>query len=210
MPPPRPPAGLDAPHSFVISLAEPPAGPARAAEPLPAVPRTDIAANHPRTQVLAINQGLAWSQNIGNDAEMLAIAKAMGTAPGQGRRTLLVAAGVAVVGLIVGGVFLGDEVKGMITRAVTGQAQTLGVIVVKTRPSPEDIILDGKSRGGGNKKITNVDVDVPHTIVVRPRGMAEIRVDIAPTDFKDDEGTRTWTLEKDLLAPPVTPDGGSK
>jgi hypothetical protein len=45
---------------------------------------------------------------------------------------------------------------------------------------------------------------------VRPRGMAEIRVDIAPTDFKDDEGTRTWTLEKDLLAPPVTPDGGSK
>jgi tRNA A-37 threonylcarbamoyl transferase component Bud32 len=210
MPAPKPPADLDAPHSFVISLAEPPGGPARAPEPLPAVPPTNVAASHPRTQVLAINQGLAWSQNIGNDAEMLAIAKAMGTAPGQGRRTLLVAAGVAVVGLVVGGVFFGDEVKGMVTRALTGRSQALGVIVVKTRPSPEDIILDGKSRGGGNKKITNVDVDVPHALVVKPRGMAEIRVDIAPTDFKDDEGTRTWTLERDLLAPPVTPDGGLK
>jgi hypothetical protein len=43
--------------------------------------------------------------------------------------------------------------------------------------------------------------------------MAEIRVDIAPTDFKDDDGTRTWTLEKDLLAPPApapAPTGGSK
>jgi len=216
MPAPKPPADLDAPHSFVISLAEPPGGPARAPEPLPALPPTNVAASHPRTQVLAVNQGLAWSQNIGNDAEILAIARAMGTAPGQGRRTLLVAAGVAVVGLIVGGVFFGDEVKGMITRAVTGQSQTLGVIVVKTRPSPEDIILDGKSRGAGNKKITNIDVDVPHTIVVKPRGMPEIRADIAPADFKDDEGTRTWTLEKDLLAPPTPapspapPEGGSK
>ena len=209
MPAPRPPAGLDAPHSFVISLADPAAAPARAAQPLPSVPRTDIAANHPRTQVLAINQGLAWSQNIGNDAELLAIAKAMGTAPGQGRRTLLVVAGVAVVGLVCGGVLFGDELKGTITRALTGRSQTLGVIVVKTRPSPEDIVLDGKSRGGGNKKITNVDVDVPHALVVKPRGMAEIRIDIAPADFKDDEGTRTWTLEQDLPAPPATP-GGSK
>lgn len=102
----------------------------------------------------------------------------------------------------------------MVTRAVTGQSQTLGVIVVKTRPSPDDIILDGKSRGAGNKKITNVDVDVPHTLIVKPRGHPEIRAEIAPADFKDDDGTRTLTLEKDLLAPP-TPvpapiDGGTK
>jgi hypothetical protein len=213
MPAPKPPADLDAPHSFVISLAEPPGVPARAPEPLPMVPRAEGGAIHPRTQVLAVNQGLAWSQNIGNDAELLAIAKAMGTAPGQGRRTLLVAAGVAVVGLALGGVFFGGEVKGMVTRALTGQTQTLGVIVVKTRPSPQDIILDGKSRGGGNKKFTNIDVDVPHTLVVKLPGMAEIRFDIAPTDFKDDDGTRTWTLEKDLLAPPApapAPPGGSK
>jgi hypothetical protein len=181
---------------------------------LPAVPRTDVVASHPRTQVLAVNQGLAWSQNIGNDAELLAIAKALGTAPGQARRTALIAAGVAVVAVVVGGVVFGGEVTGMITRAVTGQSQTLGVIVVKTRPSPDDIILDGKSRGAGNKKITNVDVDVAHTLIVKPRGMAEIRADIAPADFKDDEGTRTWTLEKDLLAPPTpapsAPEGGTK
>lgn len=202
MPAPKPPAVIDAPHSFVISLAEPPGGaPTRAPEPLP-VPRGDVGANHPRTQVLAMNEGLAWSQNIGDDAEIIAIARAMGTAPGQGRRAALVLAGLAVVGLVVGGVVFGDEVRGMIARAMSGQSQNLGAIIVKLRPSPEDIILDGKSRGGGNKKITNVDLDVAHRLVVKPKGMEPIVLELAPADFKDDDGGRTYTMERDLTAPP--------
>jgi len=193
----HPPAEIDAPHSFVISIDD--SGLAtRAPEPLPAVVVDD---RHPRTQVLAMNQDLSWSHRIGQDAELLAIAKASGTAPGQTRRALLTAAVVAVVVVVAGLFVAADEVKSMVERAVQGRAQRLGVIVVKTRPSPDEIVLDNKSRGSGNKKLTNVDVDVVHELVVKPRGQPEFRITLQPTDFVELDGIPTWTLERDLLPP---------
>jgi serine/threonine protein kinase len=199
--PPRPPAELDAPHSFVISLDD--AGVSnRAPEPLPPVA---VAQSQPRTQVLAINQGLSWSNQIGQDAELLAIAKATGTAPGQTRRTAVLVAAVIGIALAIGLATAGDEVKSIVERAVGGRTQRLGVIIVKTRPSPEDIVLDGKSRGSGNKKLTNVDVDTPHELVVTPRGQPTVRVSLSAADFVEVDGTPTWTLERDLVAPAPPP-----
>jgi serine/threonine protein kinase len=199
--PTRPPAELDAPHSFVISLDDA-AVANRAPEPLPPVA---VAQSQPRTQVLAMNQDLSWSNQIGQDAELLAIAKATGTAPGQTRRTAVLVATVIGIVIAIGLAIAGDEVKSIVERAVEGRTQRLGVIIVKTRPSPEDIVLDGKSRGSGNKKLTNVDVDVPHELVVTPRGQPTLRVNLSAADFVEVDGTPTWTLERDLMAPRPPP-----
>ena len=208
MPVPRgAPANIDAPHSFVISLADsPPASPESRAAPLPLPGQADRLVSAPRTQVLAQNQALEWSNNVGNDAELLAIAKAMGTAPGQGRRILLVAAAIVAVAVVVGGVAFGGELTAMVGRAVSGREQTLGEIVVKIRPSPDDIVLDGKSRGGGNKKFKNIDVDVPHRLVVTPRGMDPIVQELMRADFKvADDGGLAFTMDKDFASPPSPP-----
>jgi serine/threonine protein kinase len=208
MPVPREaPAVIDAPHSFVISLADSPLGPPESrAAPLPLPGQADRLVSAPRTQVLAQNQALEWSQNVGNDAELLAIAKAMGTAPGQGRRILLVATAIVAVAVVVGGVAFGGELTAMVGRAVSGREQTLGEIVVKIRPSPDDIVLDGKSRGGGNKKFKNIDVDVPHRLVVTPKGMDPIVQELMRADFKvADDGGLAFTLDKDFAAPPAPP-----
>ena len=198
------PADVDDDHSFVISLAE--AQAPRAPEPLP-VPSSPASAGDlamPRTQVLAQNRKLDWSQNIGNDAELLAIAKAMGTAPGLGKRSVLYAAlGAVVVVAVVFGVF-GEEVLAMIDRARTGKDQEVGIVVVKTRPTPDDVILDGKSRGAGNKKIMNVDLNAPHRLIVKPKGMDPIVREVTRADFVPaDDGTPTFVLEKDFTPPPV-------
>lgn len=205
MPLPRhAPANIDAEHSFVISLAEARA-PARAPEPLP-MPSTSVSPGEamPRTMVLAQNSHLDWSANIGGDAELLAIAKAMGTAPGLGRRSVLyAAAGTVVVAGLVFGLF-GGELKAMVERALAGKGQEVGVLIVKTRPTPDDVVLDGKSRGPGNKKIANVDIDQPHRLVVKPKGMDPIIREITKADFvPGDDGAPTFVLEKDFTPPPV-------
>lgn len=205
MPLPRhAPANIDAEHSFVISLAEARA-PARAPEPLP-MPSTSVSPGEamPRTMVLAQNSHLDWSANIGGDAEMLAIAKAMGTAPGLGRRSVLYAAvGAVVVAGLVFGLF-GGELKAMVDRAMAGKGQEVGVLIVKTRPTPDDVVLDGKSRGPGNKKIANVDIEKPHRLIVKPKGMDPIIRELSKADFvPGDDGAPTFVLEKDFTPPPV-------
>ncbi len=202
MPQPRhAPADLDADHSFVISLAEQ-LLPQRAPEPLPSSPATAGEMTMPRTQVLAQNRKLEWSQNIGNDAEMLAIARAMGRAPGAGRRTVLYAAIAAVVVGLGSFVLAGDEIAAMLERASSGKGQQVGVVIIKTRPAPDDIVLDGKSRGAGNKKITNVDLDAGHRLIVKPKGMDPIVRELVRADFVvGDDGAPTFVLEKDFAAP---------
>jgi hypothetical protein len=205
MPVPRhAPANLDAEHSFVISLAEA-RPPARAPEPLP-MPSTSVSPGEamPRTMVLAKNEHLDWSANIGGDAELLAIAKAMGTAPGLGRRSALYAiVGTVVVAGLAFGLF-GGELKSMVERAMAGKGQEVGVVIVKTRPTPDDVVLDGKSRGAGNKKIANVDIEKPHSLVVKPKGMDAIVRELTKADFTPgDDGTPTFVLEKDFTPPPV-------
>jgi hypothetical protein len=173
--------------------------------PLPTTSVAAVAA-HPRTQVLAQNARLEWSQNIGDDAELLALARAMGSAPGAGRRTVAVGLAVAV-GLIVAVVALaGDEVAAVARRAFRGQPQELGTIVVKVRPAPDDVVLDGRSRGPGNKKIANVDLAEPHQLIVRPRGLDPLVRELTRADFADSvDGVPTFSLEKDLQAAPDAP-----
>ncbi len=199
MPQTAAPAVADADHSFVISLAEK-TEPMRQLAPLPATSAKEMA-THPRTLVLAKNDRLSWVNHVGDDAELLAIARAMGSAPGQGQRSAaLVAAGAVVV---VAAVWFGfrDELSAMVGRAFSGKAQELGVIVVKLRPTPEDVDLDGKSRGAGNKKITNVDLDEGHRLIIKPRNMDRIVQELTRADFKaGDDGTLTFVFEKDFTA----------
>lgn len=200
MPMPVAPAVVDADHSFVISLAGEKVPPRQLA-PLPMPPATSAKemASHPRTQVLAKNEQLTWSNNIGDDAEMLAIAQAMGSAPGQGLRSAAMAGAVVVVVALVALVGFGGELKAIAARAMSGKQQEVGVIIVKMRPTPEDVILDGKSRGAGNKKIANVDVDEPHRLIVKPRNMDPIVQELTRADFKPaDDGVATFLLEKDF------------
>ena len=205
MPLPVAPAVVDADHSFVISLAgdnkEPPAQLA----PLPMPPSTSAKemASHPRTQVLAKNEQLAWTGNVGNDAELLALARAMGSAPGQGLRSAAIAAAVVAVVALVLVVGFGGELQAIAERALSGKQQELGVIIVKLRPTPEDVNLDGKSRGAGNKKIANVDVNQPHRLIVKPRNMDPIVQELTRADFKPaDDGAPTFLLEKDFTPRP--------
>ena len=205
MPMPVAPAVVDADHSFVISLAADPKEPPRQLAPLPVAPSTSAKemATHPRTQVLAKNDQLAWTGNVGADAELLAIAKAMGSAPGQGKRTLALAAAAAVVVVVIAMIGAGDELSAIAARAMSGKQQELGVIIVKFRPTPEDVILDGKSRGGGNKKIANVDVGEAHRLIVKPRNMDPIVHELTRADFKPaDDGAPTFLLEKDFTPRP--------
>ena len=200
--PKQAPARVDAEHSFVISLADQKLE--RAPEPLPTTAIVRDKREGPKTQVLAQNQRLDWSQNIGNDAEILAIAQAMGTAPGQGKRTLMLAAGVVAVVAIVLSIAFGGEMLATVQRAFAGKTQKVGTIIVKTRPSPDDVIIDGESKGPGNKKVVNVDIDAPHRIVVKPNGHDPIVREITRKDFDDGlDGTPTFVLEKDYKAPPV-------
>lgn len=209
MPMPTAPANIDADHSFVISLADAKPAPQPLA-PLPSMPATSAKemAAHPRTQVLAKNDNLGWSGNVGEDAEMLAIAKAMGSAPGQTRNTLAIAAGLVLLLAVVGVVAAGPEIKATLERALSDKQQVVGTVVVKFRPPAEDVILDGKSRGAGNKKITNVDINESHRLIVKPKGMDPIVQELTKADFSmGDDGVPLFTLEKDFTPkPPDAPE----
>jgi hypothetical protein len=198
------PAAVDDDIGFVVSVVDdgPPV-------PLSPLPNTGVQADGgpPRTHVLAQNGALAWSQNIGDDAELLAIARAVGNAPGTGRRSLLLAAAVFAVVVTGTAALLGDELRAVADRAARGQAQTLGTIVIKVRPTPEEVVLDDRSRGAGNKKITNVDVDQPHRLVVRVPGQDAVVLELTRADFvPTTEGTPTFALERNL-ATTSTPPG---
>ncbi len=205
----------DADHAFVISLASDPgivgaADPLRPKKPLTALeplPRTRVTTGvqgpaSPRTQVLAQNAKVSWAGEIGADAELLAIAKATGVAPGQTRNRLLM--GVGVIALILVPVvfwFLPDIIS-TVERAVEGRKLRPGAIVVKTIPSGAEVILDGEKRGVTNISIKGIDPDSNHQLVVVPTGKEPIQIEFTPTDFKPIDGLPTYTFERNFEAPP--------
>lgn|GEM_PF-6066998 len=197
------PAGDDDDVGFAVSVVD-----KRAPVPLAPLP---AAAKHPdaappRTQVLAQYGALAWSQNVGDDAELLAIARAVGSAPDAGRRSLLAAAAV-VLALGAGALALpGDDLRVAADRAIRGRPRTLGTIVVEVRPPPDDVLLEDKSRGAGQKKITNVDVDVLHRLVVQSRGRPALARELSRADFVDGaDGTPMSSWEGDPGEAPALP-----
>jgi serine/threonine protein kinase len=195
--PQAPAAGLDAAHSFVISLVDAKAD-ARPAAPLPSVSADEVTRGT-RTQILAQNAAVDWAQEIGDDAEMLALLKATGAHPSSGLRTLLAAAAVALVGLGLVYAFFGAEITGTIKRAVSGQKAELGVIVVKTIPSGAEVTLDGKSKGKTNLKVQGVDVNEAHRLVVKPKERDAFVIELERKDFEEGEdGRPTYVFERDL------------
>lgn len=201
MPMPAAPAGnIDAAHSFVISLAGPPSTKEPAA-PLPVVSADSVSKGH-RTQVLAQNEKVGWAGEIGEDAEMLALLKATGAHPASGRRTLLAAGLVAVVIAVVVMAAAGPDMARAARRALAGTKAEPGVVVVKTAPSGAAVVLDGKSKGKTNLKIQGVDTSEPHRLVVKPKDMDAIVIEIEKKDFvQGEDGWPTYVFERDFTPP---------
>lgn len=195
--PQAPAAALDASHSFVISLAEPSRAPTEPIAPLPQISLDDASHGH-RTQVLAQNSSVGWAAQIGDDAELLALMKATGAHPAAGRRTMLIAAGLLAVVLVVVFAFFGDTITTVVKRAVSGQKAEPGVLVLKTIPSGAEVTVDGKAKGKTNIKLTGYDTNEPHRIVVKPAGQEPIVVEITKADFQaGEDGWPTYVLERD-------------
>lgn len=194
--PAAPAADLDASHSFVISLAEQ-QKPQRAA-PLPVVSAASVSKGH-RTQVLAMNNGVGWAGEIGEDAEMLALLRATGAHPASGRRTLLAAGVVALVVAVIVFAVAGDDISKMFKRAVSGQKAEPGIVVVKTIPSGADVVLDGKNKGRSNMKITGVETNDAHRLVVKPKDKEPFIIELEKKDFVEGEGGfPTYVFERDF------------
>ncbi len=202
------PAGDE--NTFVIALAsDPPEKGAGAPRPLEPLPRSSHSAGPPKTNVLAQNADLSWSASIGNDAELLALARASAVAPGQLRNRFAIVAAAVVVLLVPVLAFYGPDLVDTVGRAIEGKTLRPGALVAKTRPSGAEVILDGKSRGQTNLKLTGVDPDSPHQLVIKPSdppGMDPIVLEITPADFKPEDGLPTYTFDRDFASPEKEPE----
>ena len=146
---------------------------------------------------MAKNDRITWDYAIGSDAELLALAKQAGSAPGQTKRSVFVAVAVVVVLLVgLGGVFAGDVID-TLSRAVSGKKVRAGAMVIKTRPAGAKIILDGVEKGMSNLKLVNIDPDEPHRLEVQLEGEPLRVVEIAAKDFVPVDGMPTYTFEQD-------------
>lgn len=191
---------------FIISLADETPRVRTLLEPLPKTSAVDVQAA-PKTKLLAQNGELEWSREIGEDAELLAIARAVSAHPAATRRTLLIAFGVLFVGLVLGGALYGPEVVDTVERAMTGKMLRNGALVVKTTPSGAEVLLDGKSVGRSNLKITGVDPDKPHQLVIKREGQDPIVHEFAPADFQAAEDLPTFFWVRDFTKK-EEPDAG--
>lgn len=184
-------------HAFVISLAADQVE-SSTKTPLAPLPKTSMRpGDAPMTQVLAKNSAVEWDEAIGSDAELLALAKQVGSAPGQTKKTLAFAAAFAVVALVVfGGVFAG-EIADTLSRAISGKKVRAGAMVIKTKPAGAAVVLDGEEKGATNLKLINIDPDVPHTLEITIEGEGKRVVEIAPKDFRPLEGMPTFVFEQE-------------
>jgi len=188
---PKPNARSAAEADVAALFAEPPRAPRQvvshpeiAVPPPPQAGFGDARSPRPHTQVLAQNDEVAWAEMIGDDAELLAIAKAGGLQPRSLWRTAL----VPLVLLLVLGVGLAvvgrDQIPGLWRRIVDRREVKVGSLVVKTYPSGAEVKIDGQPRGRTPLRVSGVDVDAEHTIVVLPIGEPEVKRVIGPGDWE--------------------------
>jgi hypothetical protein len=192
---------------FVISLASEARPQTSPLEPIPKT-TTKTLSGGPRTSVLAVNDELEWSGNIGDDAELLALAKASGAHPSSTRRALLLVGVVVLIGAVLSGAMWGPEIKATIDRALSGKKLRDGAILVKSNPSGAKVILDGEEVGMTNLKLTAVDPDANHQLVVEPAGMDPIMIEFGPDDFVQMEDLPTYIWDKDFSKPAAPADAG--
>jgi serine/threonine protein kinase len=196
-------------QAFVISLATDPRlkQPLAPLAPFPSTRNPPQMGEPPRTQVLAQNHELQWSSAIGDDAELLAIARAASAAPGQTKKILLVLAVVVAVIATPTLAYFAPDILSTIERARAGRVLRDGFMIVKTRPSGAEVILDGKSRGKTNLKLAGIDPDAPHQLLLKVEGQEPIVVEFTPAEFVAGEDGPTFIFERDFATPPG-PDAG--
>ena len=179
-PPPAP-----APSTDALSMAG-----VESAQPLVDAVAQDGAARFgasPGTLVLAKNEAIHWAERIGDDAELLAIARASGIEPKSLWRVLMPFA-LGLLALLVVLVAVGHrQIPLMWDRVVNQRAQRLGSVVIKTYPAGAEIEIDGSKGGLSPLRIDNLNADIEHIIVVRPVGEAELRRVIGPGDWDQGE-----------------------
>jgi serine/threonine protein kinase len=192
-------------EATAFELRDKQAPPMRAPAPLPMPSTSTMAMATPKTTVLARNDEIGWSRNIGADAEMLVLAKAMGVEPRANRNRMLMLAAAGVVGVVVLLALFGKSWMGVVERAIAGKQVVSGALVVKTRPGGAEVVLDGERKGISNLKLRGIDVDAPHTLVITPRGKEAITIAIVRNDFESVDGELTYTWERDFAvdAPPL-------
>lgn len=189
-PPPAPEAPLAAAAAPMVSGAVPVVQEdftqTQKKAPPPQPPVLSVAAvsgARPATQVLALNQELTWSHNIGKDAELLALGHASGMKTNGPARVAGIAFGA--LALVVGGwaAVNRDEVAAMVERARTGKRAVTGSLVVKSRPSGAVVTLDGAESGKTNIRLDDVLVERSHELLVTLPDGREFRRTIQPADF---------------------------
>jgi hypothetical protein len=120
--------------------------------------------------------------------------------------------------LVVGAIVFaaaGEDIARIIKRAMIGQKAEPGIVVVKTIPSGADVVLDGKNKGKTNMKITGVETNDPHRLVVKPKDKDPIILEIEKKDFVEGEGGfPTYVFERDFTPPksdaPDSPEPSGK
>lgn len=140
-----------------------------------------------KTSVLAQNADLGWAQRIGDDAELLAIAKASGLKPPSLIRSLLPLVGAVLLSLGVLAFVGREQIPQMWRRVVDKRELRLGSIIVKTFPAGAKVRIDGKDSGLSPMRIDNLDVEIEHQIEVIPVGGEAQRRNIGPGDWEGGE-----------------------
>ncbi|MBI5498190.1 MAG: serine/threonine protein kinase [Deltaproteobacteria bacterium] len=150
---------------------------------LPSLPVASVS-NRPAVQVLAKNDELGWAGKIGNDAEMLVLAKAMGLKSRTPQRVAL--GGLAAVALVSGVWVVSnrEEAQQMVTRAQEGRRAVTGTLIVKSKPSGATVLVDGKESGKTNLRLDQVVLDKPFTLVVRLPDGQELSQQLDMAAFK--------------------------
>jgi serine/threonine protein kinase len=192
------------PRSAVFELHDRDAPPVRAPAPLPASrPAAEVTGN--RTTVLARNDDIGWSRNIGADAEMLVLAKAMGVDTNTNRRTAMVLTGLGMVALMVGALVFKDDITATVNRAIKGEQVEMGTMIIKTRPAGADVTIDGERKGLTSLKLRGIDLSKPHRLVVTPKDKGPIVIEVVRNDFELLDGEPTYTWERDFTVSAPVP-----
>jgi serine/threonine-protein kinase len=209
-PPPAPAAGLPQPPVSAGSSSDlPPVKEdftqvSKSALPAPLPPSLPVASvsQRPATQVLALNAEVAWAGKIGDDAEMLVLAKAMGLKSKTPQRAVL--GGLLGAAVLVGlwAAVNPAEFKQMISRAQDGRRAVVGTLVVKSKPSGATVFVDGVESGKTNLRLEQVVLDVPRTLTIKTFEGQEMTRVVEEKDFTGPEHKLEVMFEPGMPQPP--------
>ncbi len=189
----------------VLKLPPKPAAPL----PSPALPVTGMSAARPATQVLALNADLGWANKIGDDAEMLVLAKSMGLKSKTPQRVTLglLLGTAAVVGLWI--LANPEEFRQMRGRATEGRRAVTGALIAKSRPSGATVLIDGEEMGKTNLRLESVVLDTPRKLTIKLLDGREMTRTLEAKDFPPPERKLEVMFDPSVDGGPGDGDGGA-